>query len=117
MLNWLKSFFRVPEPAGPPQPIRQFSLSDKPITQDGVSADQGGWRIASQGQGTIRLFEVAQPGIEQCLLTYRAQMKTENLQRLLPQAGPKSRPRQAECGPGRKRRSLAPQRRASANAA
>ena len=80
MLNWLKSLFKVPEPAGPPQPIRQFGTSDRPITQDGVSADQNGWRITSQAQTTVRLYEVPQPGAEQCLLTYRTEMKTENLQ-------------------------------------
>ena len=80
MLNWLKSLFKVPEPAGPALPIRQFGPSDKPITTDGVSADSPGWRIESGGPGTIRLFEVPDPGIENSLVTYRAQMKTENLQ-------------------------------------
>jgi len=80
MLNWLKSLFKVPEPAGPPLPIRQFGPSDKPITADGVSADSPGWRIESRGPSTVRLFEVPDPGIENSLVTYRAQMKTENLQ-------------------------------------
>lgn len=80
MLNWLKSLFRQPEPAGPPQKIRNFSSSDKPITLNGVTDEQDGWRIEFHEGQTVRLFEVPNPGIEQCMLTYRAQMKTQNMQ-------------------------------------
>jgi len=81
MLKWLKSWFQVPEPVGPPQALRQFGPTDKPISEDGVSAETDGWRIAASGSKTVRLFEVADPGVEHCLVTYRAQMKTENLQK------------------------------------
>ena len=81
MLNWIKSLFKVPEPVGPPQPLRAFSASEKLLTRDGVSADSEGWRIESSEARTIRLVEVPHPGVEQCLLTYRAHMKTNNLQK------------------------------------
>ena len=81
MLNWLKSWLQIPEPVGPPQTLRQFGPADKPISEEGVSADMDGWQIVASSAQTVRLFEVADPGTENCLITYRAQMKTENLQK------------------------------------
>lgn len=80
MLDWLKSMFKAPQPAGPPQKLRAFGATDRPITQDEVSVDQNGWRIESREKRTVRLFEVPNPGVEQCVLTYRAWMKTANMQ-------------------------------------
>ena len=80
MFGWLKSLFKRPGPAGPPRPIRAFSTSSPPITQDGVTVDQNGWRIDAREKRTVRLFEVPVVDIEQCLVTYRARMKTENVQ-------------------------------------
>jgi hypothetical protein len=80
MLKWLKALFRPPTPSGPPQHLRSFTGADTPITRDGVTADASGWRIDSSGPRVIRLFEVADPGVEKCLLAYRLRMKTENLQ-------------------------------------
>lgn len=81
MLDWLKALFRPPEPAGPAQRVRAFASSDRPITQDGVTADSNGWRIESREQRIVRLFEVPNPGIDQSILIYRAQMKTSNLEK------------------------------------
>jgi len=79
MLKWLKSLFSGPTPAGPPQVLRAFSPGQPTITQGGIYADQGGWRIDATGEQTIRLFEAQDPGVEQCLLGYRAELKTEGL--------------------------------------
>ncbi|MBI4463375.1 MAG: hypothetical protein HY647_01615 [Acidobacteria bacterium] len=81
MWNWIKSLFQVPEPAGPPQLLRRFAISDRILTQDGVSVASDGWRMESTEKRTIRLYEVSEPGVEQCILTYRAQIKTANLQK------------------------------------
>ena len=35
---------------------------DKPLTRDGVTADQGGWRIEAKERRTVRLFEFPNPG-------------------------------------------------------
>jgi hypothetical protein len=59
MLEWLKSIFSPPRPSGPPETIREFRTTDRTLT--------------------IRLFEVETPEAEQCLLTYRAKLKTEAL--------------------------------------
>ena len=80
MLDWLRSLFKQPEPAGPPQRLRAFTSADRPITQDGIAVEGNGWRIESREKRTVRLFEVPDPGVEQCILTYRVQMKTESIQ-------------------------------------
>lgn len=80
MFERLKSLFRQPEPAGPPERLRAFTSGDRPISQDGVASDGNGWRIEARDKRTVRLFEISNPGAEQCVLTYRLQMKTENVQ-------------------------------------
>ena len=61
--------------AGAPQPIHRFGSTDTPITASGVTADDGGWRIERAAAGAVPFFEVPQPGLENVVLTYRAQMK------------------------------------------
>ena len=80
MLKWLKSLFSMPEPAGPPQTIRMFSLNEHTITQDGVRVDGDSLRIDSTESRTVRLFDVKDPGVQQCLVTYRADMKAEKVE-------------------------------------
>lgn len=79
MLKWLRSLFSAPQPAGPPQVVQAFAPGKATITQSGIRADQGGWRIDATEKQTIRLFEVESPAVEQCLLTYRAELKAEGL--------------------------------------
>jgi len=79
MLKWLTSMFSGPKPAGPPQLLRAFAPGTRTITQGIIRAEHGAWRIdVNEGQ-TIRLFEVENPDVEQCLLTYRAELKPEGL--------------------------------------
>jgi hypothetical protein len=80
MLTWLKSLFSAPQPAGPPQVLQAFAPDRPTITQSGIRAEQGAWRIDATGKQTIRLFEVESPAVEQCLLTYRAELKSEALE-------------------------------------
>jgi hypothetical protein len=80
MFEWLKSLFKMPVPAGPPQKIRSFGFKDQPITRGSLVVDQDGWRAESNEKRTFLLFEVPNPGVEQCLLAYRAKLKTEDLQ-------------------------------------
>lgn len=79
MLQWLKSLFGIPQPSGPPQTIRQFRNTEPTISKGDLAAEGDGWVVNSKNNLTIRLFEVAGVELEQCLLTYRAQMKTEAL--------------------------------------
>lgn len=80
MLEWMKSLFKTPRPSGPPQEVARFTTSNSTITQEGIAPEGDLWRVDAAGSHTIRLFEVIDPGVEQCLLTYQARLKTENLQ-------------------------------------
>jgi hypothetical protein len=81
MLKWLKSLFAGPKPAGPPQVLRVFAPDQPTITQTGTRADNDAWQIDARAEEqTIRLFEVENPAVEQCILTYRAELKAEGLQ-------------------------------------
>jgi len=79
MLNWLKSLLGVPQPSGLPATIRQFRNTEPTISKGDLAVEGNGWVVNSEGNQTVRLFEVAGLQLEQCLLTYRAQMKTEAL--------------------------------------
>lgn len=80
MLDRLRSLFKQPEPAGPPEAIRTFGPADRPITESGLSAAEDGWRIEAREAGSVRLFELAEPDVERCLLTYRAELKTADVE-------------------------------------
>jgi hypothetical protein len=80
MLKWLKSLFSIPEPAGPPQTIRTFPVNERTITQDGVRVDADTIRIESTEGRTVRLYDVKDPGVQQCVVTYRAEMKAEKIE-------------------------------------
>jgi hypothetical protein len=76
----LKTRLKSPEPAGPPEALRTFRLSDRPITESSVSVDGDGWRIQADEPGPVPLFEVTDPNIDQAMVTYRAELKTEALE-------------------------------------
>jgi hypothetical protein len=73
----LKARFKAPRPAGPPETLRTFRLSDRPIAERGVTVDGDAWRIRAEEEGTIPLFEVVDPNIDKAMLTYRADLKGE----------------------------------------
>ncbi len=77
MFEFLKSLFRPPEPAGPPVQLRSFTTADRTIDQD-VTVEEDGWCLGSRADQTVRLFEVQDPDVEQCMLTYRAKLKTRD---------------------------------------
>jgi len=49
------------------------------LSQGAVAVAQDGWVVDSKEEQTIRLFEVQEPQAEQCLISYRAKMKTDGL--------------------------------------
>jgi len=79
MLDWLKSIFSAPRPSGPPETIRVFRTTDATVSRGGIAVAQDGWVVDSSEAQTIRLFEVEAPQAEQCLLTYRATLRTDAL--------------------------------------
>ena len=79
MLNWLKSSSSAPNPSGPPKTIRRSHTSDATVSKDSITVAQDCWVVDAKENQTIRLFEIQSPDAEQCLITYRATMKTEGL--------------------------------------
>ena len=79
MLNWLKSILGAPKPSGPPKTIRRFHTSDATLSKDSITVAQDHWVVDTKEGQTIRLFEIQDTDAEQCLVTYRATMKTEGL--------------------------------------
>jgi hypothetical protein len=68
--------------AGPkqqPQTMKTFTTANPAISKDLVVTDDKAWLADCKKAQTIRLFEVENPGVEQCVVTYRAKLKTEGL--------------------------------------
>jgi len=49
------------------------------LSQGVITVAQDGWLVDSKEGQTIRLFEIQEPQAEQCLISYRAKMKTDSL--------------------------------------
>jgi hypothetical protein len=61
------------------QTLKTFNPPDRTISSELTVAEDKTWLANSQKAQTVRLFEVAEPKVEACLLTYRAKLKTEGL--------------------------------------
>lgn len=79
MLQWIKNLFRPPQPAGPAQTIKKFSPSDVTITKDVLTSNDEGWLVEVTDTQTVRLFELDNPQVENGMLTYRADVKSEGV--------------------------------------
>jgi hypothetical protein len=62
-----------------PVALRRFSAADPTISQDSVEVQGESWQIEARADQVVRLFEVPSPDAEQCLLTYRASLKSKDL--------------------------------------
>jgi hypothetical protein len=61
--------------------LKKFALDTPTLSKDvQVAPEEKAWVIQSDKAQTIKLFEVADPGVEECMLTYRAQLKSEGLE-------------------------------------
>jgi hypothetical protein len=76
----MKNLFKPPKPVGPPKVIKTFDGSEQTITQESVAPSEGGWLIDVAENQTIRLFEIEISNIDRCILTYRANLKSESVQ-------------------------------------
>jgi hypothetical protein len=79
MLSRLKALFTPPQPTGPERVLREFVTADHPIAKEGVSVEGEAWRITAADKAVFRLFEVAGPGVESGMLTWRAELAAEGL--------------------------------------
>jgi len=80
MLERLRSRFKQPVPTGPTEAMRTFGSSDRTIAESGVSVDGNAWRIEAREAGLVPLFEVTEPGVENCVVTYRAELKSADVE-------------------------------------
>ncbi len=79
-MEWLRNLFAGGRrPAGPPRTIRKFGPREPTLSRDGIKVAQDAWLIESAGPVVMHLFEVKDPQIEQCLVSYRAKLKSEGL--------------------------------------
>jgi hypothetical protein len=60
--------------------MRVFGPDDPTLSRDGITVDGDGWRIDAGEDQSVRLFELADPGVGNCTLTYRAALRCEDLQ-------------------------------------
>jgi hypothetical protein len=58
VLERLRSRFKQPEPAGPPETLRRFGPSDRPIAEGNVSLDDHGWRIEAREASSVQALSV-----------------------------------------------------------
>jgi serine/threonine protein kinase len=58
---------------------KSFNPPDKPISGELTLAEDNAWVVSCTTTQTVRLFEVPNPGVERCMLTYRAKLKSEGL--------------------------------------
>ena len=62
------------------QTLKKFSTSDPVISNDLKVEEGNSWVAEPAKPQTLRLFEVPDPGVDQCMLIYRAKLKTEGLE-------------------------------------
>lgn len=76
-MNWFKSLLSRVEPAEQETVLRAFAPDEPTIRKDGVSVQGSVVVLESHQPQTFRLYEFADPGIEQCLVTFRAEISSE----------------------------------------
>ncbi len=79
MLGALAALSATAGPEQKAQTLKAFNTSDSTISKELAVAEGGAWLADCKKPKTIRLFEVPDAGVEQCLVIYRAKLKTENL--------------------------------------
>lgn len=59
--------------------LKRFSSSDRTISKDLKSTEDHAWLTDCHKPQVIRLFELADPGVDHCVVIYRAKIKSEAL--------------------------------------
>ena len=83
MSAWLARWLGVSGARGAeaviPTRIRRYSTATPTLSGDHITVEGDAWLVDTHGPWVIRLFEIADPDAEGCLLTYRANLKSEAL--------------------------------------
>ena len=90
MTDWSKYFgpdAGLLPPSEPMQTLHAFGTDAPTVDREGVQVQGDAWRIAVEPQGflarlfnrprVVQLFEMPNPAVQECLLVYRAKMKTD----------------------------------------
>lgn len=80
MSNSSESTANGTQPTGEPRVLKAFTSADPTIAKEPIMQEGDGWRAEVTEGRTIHLFEVPDPGVEECMLIYRAELKTEDFQ-------------------------------------
>jgi len=80
MSNSSESTANGTQPTGEPRVLKAFTSADPTIAKEPIMQEGDGWRAEATEGRTIHLFEVPDPGVEECMLIYRAELKTEDFQ-------------------------------------
>ena len=78
-LSLLVAFAATAGPGQKVKTIKSFDTTNPTISKDLTVTDDKAWLADCKKAQTICLFEVENPAIEQCMVTYRARLKTEDL--------------------------------------
>ena len=81
MFKWLRSMFagfQPPKTTGPPVSVKKFEASDSPIAE-GATWHGDELKVTTSEPTTVRLFEVRISDHDQCMITYRFQISTDDL--------------------------------------
>ncbi len=78
MFSWLRSAF-FPEEIGVPRLHTSFRASDRPLPRDCARSSAAGWELRTRGRESIQLYAVERPEIDNCLVTFRAEVRTARL--------------------------------------
>ncbi|MCG9894869.1 MAG: hypothetical protein MH204_05295 [Fimbriimonadaceae bacterium] len=76
-MDLLKALISPPQPTGPERKIHDFAPGSPTLSQDGLAWEGGDLVIESSAPRTVRLFEMAGPGVEQCLAVCRARIASD----------------------------------------
>jgi hypothetical protein len=79
MSDWLRSRLTGSKPSAMPEVIRRFDTADATLSRDNIVVEGKSWLIDAPEEQLVRLFEVLDPDVQGCLLTYRAALKSESL--------------------------------------
>lgn len=80
MSDWLRSRLTGSQASPMPEVIRRFNPPDTTLSHDDIVVEGKSWLIDAPDERVVRLFEVTEPDVQGCLLTYRAALKSEDLE-------------------------------------
>lgn len=75
----LLAAFAATDAAEKTQALKKFSTSDSTISKELKVTEEKVWVADCTKPQIIRLFEVADPGVDRCMVIYRVRLKTEGL--------------------------------------